>query len=905
MPNTMILPFNTTDATLANAGGKGQNLTKLAHAGLPVPPGFIISTDAYRAFVAANKLENSQLFHDDLSVDEASDAIRARFAAGVVPADLAAAILTAYHDLAIASFASHPMSGCPVAVRSSATAEDLPDLSFAGQQDTFLNVMGDEALLHAVIRCWSSLWTARAVTYRERNGIAHDDVALAVVVQAMVESEASGVLFTANPLTGKRSEVVVDATLGLGEALVSGQVEPDQIVIDVAAGTILSKQLGAKATVIRGQAGGGIVTMTQDAAQRQALPDAALLELARLGKRVEQALYDGQPQDIEWAWAGERLYLLQSRAITSLYPLPNGMPAAPLQVLFSMNHLQGMLDPFTTIGQDALKELYLAISRVLGREFAADTQREVVIAGERVYGNITPLLHGRRGRRLLLNILGAVEPGAQEALRTVLDGPDFGETGHTFSLRGLNSIVSFLILTWARIVRLVRQPDAGRREVMARVEAELTAFRTRAAQAATPVERIALAREAFNLLTVIFPRLSPPMAVGIGSFILLRRLARLNLGDEQLALEVARGLPHNVTTEMDLSLWVVAEVIAADAASAACFASQSAEALAAEFDAGSLPIPAQAALAAFMDRYGMRGLAEIDLGRPRWREDPTHIMQAVQSYLAISDPQQAPDAVFQRGAERAEAALAELVQRLQRAGVLGPVKARLAARLGRLMRSLAGLRETPKFTVIRMMGMVRGLLLQNGAEWVAAGKLRRADDVMHLHLDELAALARGDGRDWQAVVDQRHAAYTRELLRKQVPRLLLSDGTAFYAGVGAGVGDGNALAGSPVSPGMVEGTVRVVFDPRTAQLAPGDILVCPGTDPSWTPLFLAAGGLVMEVGGLMTHGSVVAREYGIPAVVGVHEATTRLRSGQRVRVDGSAGRVTILDDEVPAIEIAA
>ena len=469
------------------------------------------------------------------------------------------------------------------------------------------------------------------------------------------------------------------------------------------------------------------------------------------------------------------------------------------------------------------------------------------------------------------------------------------------TMRAVRTGAKYCASTMGRMLRLVRQPDAGRRQVVARVEQELATFQARTRHAATPAARITLARDAFDLVRVIFPYLSPAMALGIGSFILLRRLARLNLGDEGLALEVARGLPHNVTTEMDLRLWVVAEVIAADAASAAHFAAQPAATLAQELQAGRLPIPAQAALAAFMERYGMRGLAEIDLGRPRWRDDPTHIIQAVQSYLAINDPTLAPDAVFARGAERAETALAELVQRLRGKGLLGPLKAALAARLGRLMRSLAGLRETPKFTVIRVMGMVRDLLLANGETLAAAGVLNRADDVMFLHLDELETLAHCKTYDtaaWQALVTERRQAYGRELLRKPIPRLLLSDGTAFYAGMvaTAGAEDDATLVGSPVSPGVVEGTVRVVFDPRAVQLTPGDILVCPGTDPSWTPLFLAAGGLVMEVGGLMTHGSVVAREYGIPAVVGVHEATTRLHSGQRVRVDGSAGRVTVISE---------
>ena len=298
----------------------------------------------------------------------------------------------------------------------------------------------------------------------------------------------------------------------------------------------------------------------------------------------------------------------------------------------------------------------------------------------------------------------------------------------------------------------------------------------------------------------------------------------------------------------------------------------------------------QTALAGFLARYGFRGLAEIDLGRPRWRENPAQIMQIVQNYTRITDPTQAPDAVFSRGAAAAEAAIAQIAAEIHH-----PIKRRLARFFASRMRALAGLREFPKFMLIRIMSMVRESMLTSGWELVEVGVLDQADDIFFLHYPQLQALARGELGDWRGWSSQNCLAYDRELLRKQIPRILLSDGTAFYAGMAAsGADEAGVLTGSPVSPGVVEGVVHVVFDPRTAQLAPGEILVCPGTDPAWTPLFLSAGGLVMEVGGLMTHGSVVAREYGIPAVVGVHQATQRLKTGQRVRVDGSAGRVSVL-----------
>ncbi len=680
----------------------------------------------------------------------------------------------------------------------------------------------------------------------------------------------------------------------------------------------MEKRLGAKALAIRGQAGGGTVTVEGEAAGVQALPDAAILELARLGKRVERELYDGAPQDIEWAWAEGRLFLLQARAITSLFPLPDGLAARPLHVLFSVNHMQGMLDPFTPLGQDFLIEAFLAIGRLAGKEFTAASQREVLIAAGRIYADITPGLRHGLARRLVVRIPGVIEPGSEQALFSVLHDPDLQPDRSGLSPAGLRTVAQLSSILGRRVVLAMRDPIGQRDAVVRELDAFMADAERRAAGTTTLAQRLALWRSLYDeFADGLALRLLPLLMAGMMSFYQLRRLARRELGSDLLTLEIARGLPHNVTTEMDLTLWTVAQVMRDDPASAARFSAADAAALAEDFRAGRLPLPAQVALTAFMDRYGMRGLAEIDLGRPRWREDPAHVIGVVQSYLHIDDPQQAPDVVFRRGARVAEAAIGELVQAMPSAA-----EARLARLFASRMRALAGMRETPKFTIVRMMGVVRAMLLRSGEDLVAAGVLDTPDDIFFLHLAELETLAAAgldevragsvgdrlrraveadrlkpglrDTGQWRGLVAERRQVYEREKLRRQIPRLILSDGRAFYEGLGAQVDSEGAIAGSPVSPGVVEGIVHVVLDPRTAQLAPGEILVCPGTDPSWTPLFLAAGGLVMEVGGLMTHGSVVAREYGIPAVVGVHEATTRLKTGQRVRVDGTAGRIVVL-----------
>ena len=328
-----------------------------------------------------------------------------------------------------------------------------------------------------------------------------------------------------------------------------------------------------------------------------------------------------------------------------------------------------------------------------------------------------------------------------------------------------------------------------------------------------------------------------------------------------LHLEITRGLPHNVTTEMDLRLWQTAQVLRDDGPSAEIFEGLPASELAALYLDTALPPVAQDAVATFMDVYGMRGLGEIDLGRPRWCEEPEHITGVLQSYLQIDDPALAPDAVFERGANAAREA-AELLEAKVSKLHFGYFKARLVRFGVKRYRALAGLREAPKFFAIRMLGVIREGLLQSGRDFVEAGLLGQDDDLFFLYIHELDALSDDEGEQWTLIrekIAERRAYRAHEMKRQQIPRVLLSDGTAFYEGVAVPTGDSGAIVGDPVSPGVVEGKVRVVLSPLGAQLEPGEILVCPGTDPAWTPLFLAAGGLVMEVGGMMTHGSVVAR----------------------------------------------
>lgn len=905
----------TAEAALAQVGGKALNLMRMARAGFPVPRGFVVPTGAYQAFVSQNGLDGviaealaSVDPNDPGSLERASRAIREAFRSGRWPVGLPEAVARAWRNL----------GECPVAVRSSATAEDLPDLSFAGQQETYLNVVGVDRLLRAVVDCWASLWTARAIGYRARHGIPHEEAALAVVVQEMVPADVSGVLFTANPVTGKRTETVIEASLGLGDALVSGRVEPDRYVVvrDDGRLRVAQQKVGAKAAATRPAPGGGAQIREGQASDRQALSVPVILRLAEWGERI-QALF-GSPQDVEWAVVdpeGEaRIWLLQSRPITSLYPLPENLPLKPLRVLVGLHLVQGVHEPLTPLGRDVLTHLLLGAGRIFGYAVEPDHQTALFEAGERLWANITPLLGHPVGRRAFPRIFGAADPPTARLVRQLLDDPWIRSGAARPRARALLCGAGFAGRMVVAAAQAWRDPDTARRRFEAAAQKALQSVESAmaAAEAADPWTGLQAVVDATRRLNRLFPEVLLPkgfslVLAGATCLGILQRQARRAaraLGEPSLAripLEIARALPHNVTTEMDLALWDVARRLRRDPEAAAWLSGRPPETLAAAWRQGEAPQAVREALAPFLERYGARGVGEIDIGRPRWEEDPRPVFRTLQGYLAITGPEQAPDAVFARGAQQAQAALERLEAAVGRLPG-GWWRARLVHWAATRYRALGGMREAPKFAAVRMLARMRRAVLAVGSTLHARGELDRPDDLFYLRLEELARCAalRRLLPDARESIRRRRAAAEREARRRRLPRLLLSDGTAFYEGpveAPAEAADGERLLrGDPVSPGVAEGRVRVVFDPHEGQLQPGEILVCRGTDPAWTPLFLLAGGLVMEVGGMMTHGAVVAREYGIPAVVGVYRATERLRTGQRVRVDGSTGVVVIVDE---------
>jgi rifampicin phosphotransferase len=878
----LTLPLDAIDrAMLPIAGGKAANLGELTRTGLPVPPGFCVTTTAYELVAEGAGLDT---ILDDLAKTRVDDtarlaelaaAARAALLEAPVPQDLAQAIIAAYRELG---------EGVPVAVRSSATAEDLPYASFAGQQDTYLNVVGVEAVLDAVRRCWASLWSDRAVSYRASNGIDPRDVRLAVAVQRMVEATAAGILFTANPLTGRRRQAVIDASPGLGEAVVSGAVNPDHFVVNTATGEIVERRLGDKRVAVRPAAGGG----TRRVELAESIDDASLEDdqiraLAALGARVEA--HYGTPQDTEWAIDGEgRVWLLQARPITTLFPLPASAPATDdeLRVYFSFNVAQGVYRPLTPMGVQAFRLFASAMVTLIGRpprDLAAGPPF-FTEAGGRIFLDLTRALRTRFGRGLLDRLTRIGEARTAPILRSLAADPRLAP-GTEPRWPILRAVLLLMIRgrTPLRVAQALLRPAAARSRVT-RLEADLRA------PGDAPRDAAGRLRAVERLLLGFPPRMftivPPIFATGLGSYALAGKLLGDLAADHERQV-VLRGLPHNPTTEMDLRLWALAQSVRGDPASARALHETPPERLAQDYREGTLPPKLQRALAYFLRLYGHRGVAEIDLGLPRWSEDPAYILGVLANYLRFDDPELAPDAQFRRAAREAEEMVAELTRRARGENRL---RGALVGFLLNRARALAGVREVPKFSAVLVLARARALLWEVGEEMAGSGLLERPGDIFFITPPEARAAL--GGKDLRPAVRERRAGYERELDRRHVPRILLSDGTEPTAE--EAVADG-ALRGTPASPGTVTAKARVILEPSGASLEPGEILVAPSTDPGWTPLFLTAGGLVMEMGGAMSHGAVVAREYGIPAVVGVPDATERITTGERITVDGSAGTV--------------
>ncbi|WP_199433080.1 rifamycin-inactivating phosphotransferase [Qaidamihabitans albus] len=862
-PDCYVLGLQEIDQTqVALVGGKGAQLGELSRVeGIHVPAGYCVTTDAFRRIMAEvpsidDLLDQlSRLNPDDRdAIRPLSAEIRSSVERVHIPDDLAAAITRPLARLE---------EEAAYAMRSSATAEDLPTASFAGQQDTYLNIVGPAAVLRHIRRCWASLFTDRAVTYRLRNGFDHRKVRMAVVVQQMVSSDAAGTLFTADAVTSNRKVATVEAGFGLGEALVSGLVNAD--VYQVRDGEIVEKRVATKQLAIEASPGGG----TQERAielelqEQPALTDAQAVQLAQLGRRIEA--HFGRPQDIEWCLAGGGFQIVQSRPITTLFPVPE-VDDGENHVYVSVGHQQMMTD--------AMKPLGLSV-------WLLTTPAPMVEAGGRLFVDVTRGLAAPASRDGYLDALGKSDPLIRDALQTVLDRGDFVPslpdegTGGPPAGGAPAPIETDPAIVAELIARSQESIAAVKRDIRTRSGSELFDFILEDLQ---EVKRLLFDPRSHQVITAV-----------MDATWWLNEQLQAWLGEKNAADTLTQSAPGNVTSEMGLALLDVADVIRPRPAVVAFLRTVEDDGFLDELPRLAGGREARDAILAYLDKYGMRCVGEIDITRPRWSERPTALVPVLLGNIDNFEPG-AGERRFAQGRQEAWKKEQEVLERL-RALPDGERKAEETKRMIDRLRTFIGYREYPKYSMISRYFVYKQALLEEAERLVRDGVLREREDIYYLTFQELHDAARTRQVDDELIRLRREAFRAYQALTP--PRVLTSDGEAVAGAYRREDVPAGALVGLPVSNGNVEGRARVVLDMTEADLEAGDILVTTYTDPSWSPLFVTIKGLVTEVGGQMTHGAVIAREYGLPAVVGVERATRLIRDGQRIRVNGTNGYVEI------------
>lgn len=865
--SSLVLGFQEMEKThLLLVGGKGLHLGELSKIeGIQVPEGFCVTTAGYQKAIEQNETYHALLdrltmlkVEDRDQIGEISRKIRQLIMEVEIPSDVVKAV-THY----LSQFGEEHA----YAVRSSATAEDLPHASFAGQHDTYLHIIGKEAILQHISKCWASLFTDRAVIYRMQNGFDHSQVYLSVIVQRMVFPQASGILFTADPITSNRKLLSIDASFGLGEALVSGLVSAD--CYKVQEGEIVNKRIATKKLAVYGRKEGGTETkqIDSDLQNTQTLTEQQILQLARIGRQIEA--YFGCPQDIEWCLVDDTFYIVQSRPITTLYPIPEANDQE-YHVYVSVGHQQMMTDPMKPLGLSF---------------FLLTTPAPMRKAGGRLFVDVTPMLASPDRREILLNTMGQQDPLMKDALMTIIERGDFikslpndktapsssrSNTDMLAQIENNPSIVSDLIKHNQTSIEELKQ------NIQTKSGSDLFDF---------------ILEDIQQLKKLLFdPQSLGVIMAAMDASSWINENMNKWLGEKNAADTLSQSVPNNITSEMGLALMDVADVIRPYPEVIDYLQHVKDDNFLDElvtFDGGQ---ETRDAIYDYLSKYGMRCTGEIDITKTRWSEKPTTLVPMILSNIKNFEPN-ASNRKFEQGRQEALKKEQELLDRLKQLPD-GEQKAKETKRMIDLIRNFSGFREYPKYGMVNRYFVYKQALLKEAEQLVQANIIHKKEDIYYLTFEELHEVVRTNKLDYQ-IISKRKDEY--KLYEKLTPpRVITSDGEIILGEYKRENLPAEAIVGLPVSSGVIEGRARVILNMEDADLEDGDILVTTFTDPSWTPLFVSIKGLVTEVGGLMTHGAVIAREYGLPAVVGVENATKLIKDGQRIRVHGTEGYIEIL-----------
>lgn len=864
---TYIIPLSQINKSdILIAGGKGANLGEMIGASFPIPNGFVLTTAAYDAFVQANGLQSqildlaSKVSTNDPQLSElASVEIKQFFLDAAIPDDIADALKAAKVDFGVA----------PLAVRSSATAEDLPEASFAGQQDTFLNIQDVNALFDAVKNCWASLWTARAISYRKRQGIDPASVSLAIVVQELIPADISGIIFTANPVDGERDQIVINATWGLGEAIVGGQVTPDTVIFDKTKQKISSHETNTKTIMtVRTDQGTEEQHVPQAQQDQQVLDDATALELARYGIQIED--HFGIPMDIEWAIAGGKIAILQARPITNLPPAPlknvRWDPPRPGTVWMRRQVVEHMPEPLSPL----FDELYL--------EEGLDQSME----------SLTIYMSELSG--LEIKLWDFIDP----PFAASVNGYAYSIASFNFSPQMVPMALQIYITVLPKMIKHLM--PRWENDSLPNYQATIDKWKSIDLAKTNDRELLRGIRELAHEDAIYWFAAAVPLGLARTSDAAFDRFLKVVLKEDHLTSGAfLRGFPSK-TADAQAQLETIARRInSMDELKERVVNVPASDLLEIIAEHPSIMEDFQR----YLNAYGHQ-IYNLDFASPTLADDPLPVLLSLQ--LAVTHPERdIRDQQIKLVKERET-----LVRRTEHA--LNPIQRTIFRLLLGWAQRYSPNREVALFYVGAAWPTLRRLALELGRRLAEAGLLDHADDVFYLKSTELAAASAARVENTSRPNLAKLAQDRRELRearkRLEPPVAVPPDGRmkfgpidmAMFEPKPRSVSTGPTLEGFAVSPGTVTAPASVIRSPEDFdKMVPDTILVCPTTTPAWTPLFAQSKGLVTDIGGALAHGSIVAREYGIPAVMGTGTATQRIENGEMIQVDGNRGTVILID----------
>ncbi|MEG0772167.1 phosphoenolpyruvate synthase [Clostridium sp.] len=864
-------------------GGKGANLGEMTKTGFTVPFGFCVTTECYKEFIELNKLSDfiSQIIKGATldNVSPIGKEIRSKIIQCEIPVGVKQELVKSLNRIGSTNY---------YAVRSSATAEDLAFASFAGQQDTYLNIKGEESILESVKNCWASLFTDRAILYRIQNKIPHENVYMSVVIQKMVLPEISGIMFTADPITGHRGIVSIDASYGLGEALVSGLVSPDIYKFRKKTGSIDSKTIAQKKLAIIPLEDGGTkkIEISGKESSNQVMEDSQIKSLVEIGIAIEK--HYGSPQDIEWCMEKGKIYIVQSRAITSLFPIPTPIPKDDaLHGYVSFNHFQVMIHPISPLGIDMLR---LIMSFDNGAR-SAEEYKILKSAAGRIYIDLSVLLQHKRVRNIVTSFMKNADALASEALVELTNRPDFEAqlVKNDASGKSLKKFIKPIAVK--AIKNLAYKTPEGTIEfvneyIKNRMKKTEEAINS-SAHGIEKLEAIFKHSSFINDFQTILPKMAPAMI----SFKAVEGLEKKLLGTNKYSNLIVKGLEGNITTELGLLVGDMADHIRKSLDLTREFESNNYRTLIERINSLNGYLEFKRLFNDFMNKYDMRAAGEIDMAKDRWIENPEPLVKAIMATVKTSE-EGIHRKDYKDTIETAKKAAQEFIMEVE--AKHGKAKGIVVKRLIRVLRNYLPVREHPKYLIMKLILIFKKAFLEEAKILVQKGHLQAEKDIFYVSFWELYE-AMKNNESLVHLVALRKEEY-EHFKKLTPPRVITSEGEEIKAGYKIDNLPKGSLAGIPVSSGIIEGMARVITDPSSGSINKGEILVAPFTDPGWTPLFINAAGLVMEIGGLLTHGTVVAREYGMPAVVGITDATKIIKTGQKIRVDGNAGYVMIIEE---------